>query len=120
MRSYKHQGDRKSAEVKKAFHRRYHPLVCAMVWRGYIRSIMDLLSTHPDKTIAVRYDEVQADGDKVLDRVQRFLQLRPMKLDFGAENSSFPTGVKPELLPSDIFAISTVRLRFPSFVSSVW
>jgi hypothetical protein len=111
MRSYKHQGDRKSADVKRAFHRRYHPLACAVVWRGYIRSITELLSAYPDRTIAVRYEELQADGNKVLDEVQSFLQLRPMDLNLPSENSSFPTGVKPELSPCDIFAMNLCARR---------
>jgi hypothetical protein len=111
MRSYKHQGDRKPADVREAFERRYHPLACALIWRGYMRSARRVLSAYPERSLEVRFEDIQTNGEAVLEKTQRFLGLRILNLVLPSVNSSFPSGISDELTHGDIFAMNLCARR---------
>lgn len=105
MLSYKHQGDRKSEQIKKDFERRYHPFGCAIVWRGYARQILDAKQVRPERTLVIDFTELQDDEEKVTRSIQEFYSLDyfPVAGKVPKANSSFPTGERPKLKPEDIF-----------------
>ncbi len=105
MLSYKHQGDRYTADIKRDFDRRYHPFGCAIVWRGYTRQIAESLQNRADRTLVIDFTDLQNNEDKVTRSIQEFFSLNyfPLAGKVPKSNSSFPTGNKPELQPEDIF-----------------
>ncbi len=113
MLSYKHQGDRKSPRVQRNYRRRYHPLGCAMVWRGYVRAVKAAERRYPGQTLVLRFEELVRDPEGVLDRVQRFFELQPVRLAGRVlpDNSSFPSGERPSLQPDDLFWMNLVARK---------
>lgn len=111
MLSYKHQGDRQSAAKQEFFDILYHPLGCALAWRGYARAILRARHDHPDQTLVVDYAEIGAAPAAVLDRIQAFLGLARVELEAPADNSSFPNRARPRLAPDDVFWMNIVARR---------
>jgi hypothetical protein len=111
--SYKHQGDRQVEETRQQFQSLYHPLLVALVWRGYVRSALAARDEHPDRVLLIDFDEATRDSAPALDRVQRFFGLRPVDLSraVGKDNSSFPGGQRSELGNDDLFWIRVVARR---------
>lgn len=108
MLSYKHQGDRRPDEQRQAFQRMYHPFGCALVYRGYARSIARAMALHPDRCLRVRFEELESQPNEVLLKVQQFLGLSPAPLLRPAVNTSFPLGERPPLAPADLFWMNTI------------
>lgn len=109
MLSYKHQGDRKEDEVKDSFKRLYHPIGCAMVYRGYARSIVRLQSRLPKQTCVIALEDVTRDPSGVLRRIAAFLDLSPMgEESLPAINSSFPQGPAVVLEREDVFWMNSL------------
>lgn len=102
MASYKHQGDRKQAEVRRQFSSLFHPAIAAMVCRGYLDGAARARAAHPQNVLVVRLEELKADTDKVLRRVMDHLGLPPVaEVAFPQSNSSFPQSKRAELEPAD-------------------
>lgn len=109
MRSYKHQGDRKRADVRDRFQKRYHPIACALVYRRSLASAQRCLAM-PD-TCRVDFDAIRRTPGDVLAGVQTFLGLEPVDIIGPPSNSSFPSGVRPQLDPVDVFWMNRVAGR---------
>jgi hypothetical protein len=113
MLSYKHQGDRMAEDRRRLFHRLYHPLGCAMVWRGYMRSIVDGARRFPDQMLVVELDALTGSPEKLAE-IQSFLEL-PVEPDLLARvppsNTSFPGAERPELGADDLFWMRLVSGR---------
>ncbi len=77
MLSYKHQGDRKAEGVRERFHGKYHPLGCALLYRGYLRSVARARRDAAGRVLVVEYDRIAAEPARVLAEVERFLGLAP-------------------------------------------
>lgn len=105
MLSYKHQGDRWRPASRKRFKQLYHPIGCALVWKGYARSCLAALERYPDNCIVVRYEDIQSNPHSVLAAVQRHfnLQIEPLAERVPRTNSSFATASRPPLSRADIF-----------------
>ncbi len=105
MLSYKHQGDRKEPEVRKAFARRYHPLGCALVWRGYARQSIASRERFGERTLLVDFDDLKKEELRVTQDVQDFFGLTYHEIagSIPKDNSSFTGEKRPELKPEDIF-----------------
>lgn len=102
MRSYKHQGDRKAPEVSASYRKMYHPIGCALVYRGYAQTILRGKSEYLDKALFLPLASVKNDAEDTLCRVCDFLGV-----DYSDDcllpplNSSFPEQ-KEELEKVDV------------------
>ena len=108
--SYKHQGDRYSGAVRAVFDRLYHPIACALVWRGYVRSATDIAARHPDRVRLVYFEDLRTSPAETIEGVLSFLQLDPNGLTetVPPDNSSFPRGKRPALNAADLFWLNLV------------
>jgi hypothetical protein len=111
MLSYKHQGDRKPKAVRQEFKSLYHPIGCALVYRGYAQSIQSALRQYPDRTLLVTLDEVKSDAGSALATAQRFLGIEPSAPVPPPSNSSFPGERSPSLAPEDLFWMNAMAAR---------
>ena len=115
MRSYKHQGDRLSPDVRRAFQRRYHPIAAALVWRGYRAAAAALTQRAPEQAVVVHLDELTHDEAAVLERVQRLIgvDVEPLAGRVSAANTSFPSdhGALPALDAADVFWMNRIAGR---------
>lgn len=111
--SYKHQGDRKSEAVQQDFRRLYHPLGCAIVWRGYARQIASQKMERAERTLVVHFNEFQANEEKVTREVQEFLgvEYHAIAGKVPPANSSFPDRARPELKPEDLFWMNLIARK---------
>jgi len=114
MISYKHQGDRKPSEVRQLFHEVYHPLGCAVVWRGYARAALKSRKVYPDQTLLVSFEELTAAGSDSMSRLQEFfgLPIEPVHELVPTDNTSFPDGKRPELSAADLFWMNLIARRW--------
>jgi hypothetical protein len=104
MLSYKHQGDRMAENAREGFQQLYHPMGCALVYRGYARTINRLRRRLGDRMLLVRLEEVRRDPAGIMERVQRFLELPVVdNLHLDPVNTSFPSGERPGLDAEDRF-----------------
>lgn len=109
MLSYKHQGDRQSDRVKKVFQNFYHPLGCAIVWRRYMKGMLDLMHRDLANVHIVEFSSIKKNPVGVLQAVQEFLGLRRLEdIADPPRNTSFPDAERPELKPDDIFWMNLV------------
>lgn len=112
MRSYKHQGDRKEDRVRQGFQSVYHPIGCALAYRGYARSILRLRKTHPERVLTVTLEQVAEDGPAVVGSVGDFLGLQvDATTTLTKVNSSFPAQDAASLEPADLYWMSTIAGR---------
>ncbi|MCP4837121.1 MAG: sulfotransferase, partial [Phycisphaera sp.] len=109
LRSYKHQGDRKSPEIRSRFHRLYHPMLASLVCRRTLQEAMHAKADWPDSVMLVRLDEVRADPPGVMARIRRHLELPDFHdQEFEASNSSFEGVTAP---PKRLGAAEIIWLR---------
>lgn len=111
--SYKHQGDRKPAAIKAMFQRLYHPLACAFVWRAYMRAAWGAAEKYPQQTHVVYFEDMICNEHEVLTATQNFLGLHHADIagSVPPDNTSFPSGLRPELNAADIFWINLIARR---------
>ncbi len=111
MLSYKHQGDRRSPEIRRKIEDAYHPMWASLVWRGALRSAKHAAERFPEQAMTVWLHDMHASPTACLEKIQLFLKLRPA--DVGADqpraNSSFPSGNRPELKGEDIFWMNLIN-----------
>ncbi|XAM00173.1 sulfotransferase [Phycisphaeraceae bacterium D3-23] len=109
MLSYKHQGDRLSNNTRRTFHALYHPIGCALVWRGYVRSIRAACERYPGQTMVVDLHQ-EPDERELLARVVEFFGLAPADLagNVPRDNTSFPDAKRPELSGADRFWLNRI------------
>lgn len=111
MLSYKHQGDRKRTEVRDHFKKLYHPLGCALVWRGYYRSAASAYSLHSRRSLRLLFESLANDSLKALREVETFLGLEDCSLRLAKDvdrNSSFNENAKPKLSSADVFWMNLI------------
>ena len=109
LRSYKHQGDRKSSEIRSQFHRLYHPMLASLVCRRTLQEAMQAAAGWPDSVMLVRLDEVRADPPGVMARIRRHLELPDFEdAEFERSNSSFEGAATP---PKPLGAAEIIWLR---------
>lgn len=113
MLSYKFQGKRSGGDLWKAFRRLYHPIACAFVWRAYVRASLSAQAQHADRVLLVRFSEVREQRDDVLRRVQEHFALDAEDLAgrVPPDNTSFPSGQRPELSAGEVFWMNRVGGR---------
>lgn len=113
MLSYKHQGDRMKAPVRREFERRYHPLAAAIVWRSSMICAQAAQHRLPERTHMVSHEALRERPDEVLAGVQQFLSLevQPLAARVPPVNTSFPEGERPALRAEDIFWMNLIAGR---------
>lgn len=113
IRSYKHQGDRRPEDQRRAFRKLYHPAIAAMVWRRYIRAAQHALERAGDQVLLVRFEEIKRDPQAILARIQQFLGLpiEPIAGRVPPDNTSFPGGKKLDLAFADVFWMNLIGGR---------
>ena len=109
LSSYKHQGDRKSPEIKKVFHRLYHPMLASLICRRGLQEAIRCSERWADALMMVKLEEIREDPTGVMGRIRSHLGL-PEFLDvqFQQANSSFE-GVSKD--PSPLSPVETTWLR---------
>lgn len=114
MLSYKHQGDRKPAEVRQAFQEVYHPFGCAMVWRGYARAALKARDVYPRQTLLISFEELTAPESGAIQCLQEFfgLPIEPIERLVPTDNTSFPGGARPELSAVDLFWMNLIARKW--------
>lgn len=108
MLSYKHQGDRKEVETRKDFKRIYHPLGCAIVCRGYLKSFQRANVILGLDALALNLSTDNRDGQSIIDSCCDFLGIERGVCEIRRMNSSFPEGDVPDLSAADIFWMNMV------------
>jgi hypothetical protein len=110
LRSYKHQGDRKSPEIRSRFHRLYHPMLASLVCRRTLQEAKRAVMEWPESVMLVRLDEVRSDPPRVMARIRRHLALPDFEdAEFERSNSSFE-GVAASPKPLGAAEIIWLRL----------
>ncbi len=102
-RSHKNQGRQFSVEQTKRSGRNYHPIVIALLWRGYASQALRLMSRCPERVLSVSLEELRENEAQALERVQRHLGLEPVELAgrVPPDNSSAQTqGGVSKVVPS--------------------
>ena len=114
MLSYKHQGDRKPERTRKAFKRRYHPAACAIVWRGYMRSIWKYSERYPDSLLVIDNEEIAKDPVHTVKKAAEFLNI-PVDgesiTDAERINSSFQQRGRKKLSGADVFWMNLLAAK---------
>jgi hypothetical protein len=104
--SYQYQrGYQRTAESRRRYEARYHPLAPALVWTRCWRATQQALRDHPDQTMLVRMEDIESNPLAVVKRVESFFMLRhnPEVKGLSAKvHSSFEDGSKPNLRDSEI------------------
>jgi hypothetical protein len=112
--SLRHHGDRLDGRWRRALDRPWrHPLLSALAWRGYSRSIERAHDRYGNRTVLVESRNLRDHPEQELARVQRFLRLAPQPLDrrdLGA-NSSFCHREREPARPEDLFWLKLVAGR---------
>ena len=109
MLSYKHQSDRKPEPLRTELKKMYHPLGCAIVYRGYVNSILKASSRYGKQCLIVDFERIKSEPDDLLVEIQQFFGLRQLeKLAPTATNTSFPKAKKPELRADDYFWMNII------------
>ena len=104
MLSYKNQGLQKSKAAREHMASYYHPLGCALVWRGYARQSLKIIRELGDDVLVIRFEDLQSSTDKVWEKVTDFLKVgSEERLEISDQNSSFVDGVRPQLANIDRF-----------------
>lgn len=111
MLSYKHQGDRKEPELQRKLRRLYHPILCAVIWRGYMRAARMAIKTYRKQVMVVEFDRLQQNSNSILRLVQEFFLMEYVDLAqrIPPDNSSFPVGDRPSLGAEDIFWMNVIN-----------
>ncbi len=115
MLSYKHQGGQVGSQTRSIFERTYHPLLCAIVCRKYLRSTARALSQYPDDTLCIDTERLQSEAQDVFREVLDFLGMArsPLTEPIMGKNSSFEqSDEKPRLEPADVFWMNLVNGRW--------
>lgn len=104
MLSYKNQGLQRSEKQRKHMARYFHPIGCALVWKGYARQAVSETSRLGDRAALVRFEELRSDPQTVWTQVLDFLDIRWTNLPIVKDkNSSFSEHTRPELDAIDVF-----------------
>ncbi len=112
--SYKHQGDRKAAEVRRVFLRTYHPAPAAFVCRGYLKAAREAVSRFGNDVKIVWLTDLECDPCGLLADIAAHLRLPGggKALRMVSDNSSFEGAEqRPELAPEELFWLRLVAGR---------
>jgi hypothetical protein len=107
-------GNRLGSRRERALDRSWrHPLIASLAWRGYMLSSERALAGYPERTLAVRTEELRTGPRATLDRIQAFLGVdwSELPVDLAPLNSSFPPGVRPEPRADDLVWLRLVAGR---------
>lgn len=109
MLSYKNQGLQRSVERRKRMARYFHPIGCALVWKGCARKAAIEIKRLGDRAILVHFQDLKADPDGVWERVVGFLGIKPTPLPrVDDKNSSFSKHERPKLSGVDVFWMNLI------------
>lgn len=109
LSSYKHQGDRKSPETRKLFHRLYHPALASLVGRKTYRTARSAIERWPDQLLLVRLEELSKNATELMPRIRAHLGLpQDGPNEYRKDNSSFSGRKKPT---DDLSAVEITWLR---------
>jgi len=110
MRSYKFQGAQESARVRRIFARQYHPLLAALIWRGYAKYQLQAIKNHSRRIMIVDLNDIQKSPEEVVRRVLSFLEVPEPELAISLSqiNSSVIHTPHAQLNAEDIFWMNLV------------
>jgi hypothetical protein len=69
----------------------YHPIITSLLWNSSAKLISRYQQEYPDKTLLLKYEELVADPEAVIQQVTTFIQLpyQTQMLQISTSNSSF-------------------------------
>lgn len=109
MLSYKNQGLQRSADHRYHMSRYFHPIGCALVWKGYARQATKVEQQLGDRSLLIRFEKLKLDGNAVWQKVLLFLDVTPHSLPIIEDkNSSFSRHERPDLKPIDVFWMNLI------------
>jgi hypothetical protein len=112
INSYKFQpGYQRTAESRRRFEARYHPLAAALVWTRCWRATHQAMREIPDQVMVVRMEDIESKPLEVVGRIQLFFGLRQQLEVQGLTqivNSSFDQGSRPDVMDAEIAWINLV------------
>ena len=109
--SWKHQGDRKTTEVKRRFKRMYHPISVAFIWRRYAEHVCKLTRSQALVSIEVPYCSIKSKPIEVMTDLYNFCEVDPeyaRPLDGNKQNSSFPNRRIPKLSALELACLRVI------------
>lgn len=106
--SYKHQGDRKSAQTKANFERLYHPVACAFIWRRYMKSALAMKRRYTTDTKIVEFASLRERPEELWFDVLDF---------FGFDSAGFcPVAAKNSSFQSNRAELTSVEKFWVNFI----
>jgi Sulfotransferase family len=112
MLSYKYQGGQHGSRAREIFQRQYHPLLAALVWRGYMRSLFRAQQKYPESVLSIPFSEINDDPKGVLRKLCLFLGVKPIVgQPLAKENSSFVAPIEATLQDDDIFWMNLIARK---------
>lgn len=110
--SYKYQGGQLNERVREMFRRQYHPLLGAIIWRSYMRSILHASHKYADSVLTIPFWEINNDPNGVMDKVFQFFGGKwGIHQPLAREGSSFVAPTKPVLQADDIFWMNLIARK---------
>ena len=108
MLSYKYQGCQKSENIRKRFRSLYHPIACAIVWRRYMLSILEMGERFPLKTHVIEFESLKNNPELCWKGALSFLEIPQSPfIEVQDHNSSF-TSRRKSLSPVDVFWMNLI------------
>lgn len=115
MRSYKNQGRQTDMRVERIFRRLYHPLICALVWRRYMRTIQALIKTDDERFLFISHETIRDKPREVSRRTMAHAGLSPAPdINIDLDRNSSLTDGHHELDPCDLFWMKLICGRLAS------
>lgn len=113
MLSYKHRPVRSQGIKRTSLYGMYHPIGCALVWRGYARSILKVMQEHSSRCLLIEHSQIRECPGSVLSDIQEFLGVKQCadNLASGTRFSSFCDDKRPVLHADDIFWMNFIARK---------
>lgn len=113
--SYKHQGDRKEDSIKINFNNSYHPFIALMIYKKFESKIHQIRKNK--YAMLIDFNSIVERPKKLLNQVQKFLEIPIEKIITKKTNSSFENLNIPKLSVEDklwlnILCKSETKLNF--------
>ena len=118
--SYKHQGDRKSEQVRKNFQSLYHPAIASFICSRYYKKAVQIKEKFPSQILILHLEETIQFPEEAMRSVSKHLLLPDVGCNlYPKSNSSFiEDSSLPELTSMDLFWLRFWLKKTPYKISS--
>ncbi|MGZ0656210.1 sulfotransferase family protein [Coraliomargarita sp. W4R72] len=112
MLSYQNQGLQQSRHSRERKAKFYHPIGCAIIWRGYAKQAQRVGDKYDSSVLLLRFEELKASPESEWKRVLEFFNLVSIPLPkIEDQNSSFIHCERPELEAIDQFWMNLIAKK---------